>query len=85
MQNNKHLEDILELTPDMLEQISGGAVTDRAQIILDALIKALKKDETQTHTPESLIEFVTSQLMDNVNLEGVTEQDVADYVNSHWD
>ena len=84
MSENNNLESILELTPEMLEQISGGVMTDRAELVLNALIVALKKDETTVHTPESLVEFVTSKLMDNVNLEGVTEQEIADYIMEHW-
>ena len=88
MDEKKKLEDILELTPDMLEQISGGVMTDRADEMLNALIIALKKDQEKNpekeHTPDELIEFVTGHLLDNVNFEGVTAEDVADYVNAHW-
>lgn len=84
MNEDKNLESFLELTPDMLEQVSGGTMTERAEIVLNALINALKKDTTQEHTPESLIDFVTTKLMDNQNLEGVTAQEVEDYVKAHW-
>ena len=83
--DEKKLEDILELTPELLEQISGGVVTDKAETVLNALIIALKKDPTAEHTPEEMIEFVTTSLMDKVNFEGVTAEDVADYVKAHWD
>lgn len=85
MIDNKKLESILELTPDMLEQVSGGVMTDRAETVLNAMIKALKKSTEEEYTPDSLIEFVTSKLMENVNLEGVTKQEVADYIREHWD
>lgn len=42
--DEKKLEDILVLTPEALEQISGGVVTDRAETLLNALIIAMKKD-----------------------------------------
>ena len=84
MSENKEIDKILKLTPEMLEQITGGVMTDRAETLLNALIIALKKDTAAAHTPEEMIAFVRDNLMDNVNFEGVTEQDVADYVNANW-
>ncbi len=84
MRENKKPENILALSPEMLEQVAGGVMTDRAEVVLDALIKALKKDTAATHTPEETIEFVTSKLMSNVNFENVTEKDVEEYVLAHW-
>ena len=84
MRENKKPENILALSPEMLEQVAGGVMTDRAEVVLDALIKALKKDTAAVHTPEETIEFVTSKLMSNVNFENVTEKDVEEYVLAHW-
>jgi hypothetical protein len=84
MKQNKNLESILQLTPDMLEQISGGVMTESGEKVLNALIVALKNDTEKEHTPDEMIEFVTSKLMGNKNLEGVTEQDVADFVRARW-
>ena len=84
MSGESDLDKIFELTPELLEQVSGGVVTERAETVLNALIFALKKDTAAEHTPEEAIEFVTSKLMDNVNLEGVTKQEVADYIRANW-
>ena len=84
MSEKKKPEDILELTPEMLEQIAGGAMTEKADLVLNALIVALKKDTAAEHTPEEMIEVVTTHLVDNVNLAGVTAQDVEDYVRANW-
>ena len=85
MSERPNLEHILELTPEMLEHISGGVMTERAELVLNALIKALKKDTAAEHTPEEMIEFVTGHLMENINLANVTDQDVKAYVMANWD
>ena len=84
MSENYGFEGFTELTPEMLEQVTGGVVSDKAETVMSALIKALKKDTTAVHTREETIGFVLSNLMDNVLFEGVTEQDVIDYINANW-
>ena len=59
-------------------------MTDRARIILDALIKALKNDTENAYTPEVAIDFVKSKLMDNINMKDVTEQEVEEYIYNNW-
>ena len=77
-------KDIRELSAEELGAVSGGTMTDRAETVLNALITALKKDTSVQRTPEEAISFVTSRLMDNANLAGVTEKEVEDYVRAHW-
>ena len=75
---------IMELDAEELGAVSGGVMTDRAETVLNALITALKKDTTAERTPDDVISFVTSKLMDNPNLAGVTEQEVEEYVRARW-
>ena len=83
MSENKNLESIFELTPDLLEQVSGGVMNEKAENVMSALINALKNDKEAEHTPEETIEFVTTKLMGNIIFEGVTEEEVADYIKTH--
>ena len=85
MNEKKKLENSLELTPEMLEMVSGGIMTDSAEKVLTALIKVLRNDPNATHTAQETIDFVTAHFMDNKNFEGVTEKDVEDFINAHWD
>ena len=73
--NNENFEDVLELTPELLEQVSGGVMNDRAEAVMKAMIKALKNDAQAEHTPEETSKFVIEHLLDNVT----------NYVNSNWD
>ena len=75
---------IMELGAEELGAVSGGVMTDRAETVLNALSTALKKDTSAERTPDEAISFVTSRLMDNANLAGVTEQEVEEYVRSRW-
>ena len=75
----------LELTPDMLDYITGGVMTDTAETIMRALIMALKNDTKIAHTPQETIEFITTRFMDNVLLTGVTDDDVREYITTNWD
>ena len=85
MSENKDPNQILELTPDMLDHITGGVMTDTAETIMRALIMALKNDTKATHTPQETIEFITTRFMDNVLLTGVTDDDVREYITTNWD
>ena len=85
MSENKSLESLFELTPEMLDQISGGVMTDKAETVISALINAVKTLGSPEETPESITEFITTKLLDNINFEGVTAEDVAEYVKAHWD
>ena len=85
MSDSKKSEDILELTPELLEQVSGGVMNDKAEELMGALIKALKNDTKKEHDQQEMIDFVIEHWLSNVNFEGVTADDVTEYVKSHWD
>ncbi len=52
---------------------------------MGALIKALKNDTKKEHDQQKMIDFVIEHWLSNVNFEGVTADDVTEYVKSHWD
>ena len=68
----------------MLENIAGGVVTDKAENVMLALIKALKNDPTTEHTADETINFLIGNCMDNVLFEGVTEEDIRGFVAKYW-
>lgn len=74
-----------ELTPDLLELVSGGVITDTAENVLHSLIVALKKDTAATHTADEATTFVIEHLMDNKLLAGVTTDDVKEYFATNWE
>ena len=74
-----------ELTPDLLELVSGGVMTDTAENVLHSLIVALKKDTAATHTADEATTFVIEHLMDNKLLTGVTTDDVKEYFATNWE
>ena len=84
MSGNKLMDIIRELTPEMLENIVGGVVTDKAENVMLALIKALKNDPTTEHTADETINFLIGNCIDNVLFEGVTEEDIRGFVTKYW-
>ena len=83
--SNENFDDVLELTPELLDQVSGGVMNNRAEEVMNALIKALKNDTKAEHTPQEMSDFVIAHWLDNVYFEGVTAEDVTQYVMSNWD
>ena len=84
MSGNKLMDSIMELSPEMLESIAGGVVTEKAETVMLALIKSLKNDPNKEHTADETIDFILGNCMDNVLFEGVTEEDVRGFVAKYW-
>ena len=76
-----------ELTPEMLDAISGGVMTEKAEEVLDALISVLKKDtelNNNPHSAQEAIDFITKYCMKDKSFENVNAKDVTDYINKNW-
>ena len=76
--------DGFELTPDMLEDISGGAPTATSDRVFGALIRSCKKGGKSREEVAAFMK--NSESLYNMDgMEGVTTDDAMDYLDKYWD